>query len=367
MNPPGEVTDSGAVAPALVVDELTVAFGEKLAVDGLSLELGRGEVLAVIGPSGSGKSTLLRAIAGLEPLAGGQILAGGRSLDGVPTNRRDLGLMFQDHALFPHLDVAGNVGFGLRMQGCSEVERRDRGGELLGFVGLVGFERRAVHELSGGEAQRVALARALAPEPALLMLDEPFGSLDRLLREELTAEVRGLLVELGQAALHVTHDQVEAFALADRVAVLSGGRLAQTGRPEELWREPGSVFVAEFLGHPNIWPAVIGSGGSVQVGNQVIVERSDLGVGECQLVAPIGAISLLDTKGLGGDGCRIGVDVSSVVFGEGRFRVTGSIQGAGSIKSATPVTVVFDSVERVRVGDVVGVSVSGDGLRRIDG
>ncbi|MCP4226648.1 MAG: ATP-binding cassette domain-containing protein, partial [Actinomycetia bacterium] len=125
-----------------------------LAIDGLSLELGQGEVLAVIGPSGSGKSTLLRAIAGLEPLAGGQISAGGRSLDGVPTNRRDLGLMFQDHALFPHLDVAGNVGFGLRMQGYSEAERRDRVGELLGFVGLAGFERRAVHELSGGEAQR---------------------------------------------------------------------------------------------------------------------------------------------------------------------------------------------------------------------
>ncbi|MCP5035716.1 MAG: ABC transporter ATP-binding protein [Actinomycetia bacterium] len=331
-----------------------------LAIDGLSLELGQGEVLAVIGPSGSGKSTLLRAIAGLELLAGGQISAGGRSLDGVPTNRRDLGLMFQDHALFPHLDVAGNVGFGLRMQGHSEAERRDRVGELLGFVGLAGFERRAVHELSGGEAQRVALARALAPEPALLMLDEPFGSLDRLLREELTAEVRGLLVGLGQAALHVTHDQVEAFALADRVAVLSGGRLAQIGRPEELWREPGSVFVAEFLGHPNIWPAVVGEGGAVRVGDQLVVEHSDLEGGECRLVVPIGAISLVEGGGFEGAGCRLGVMVTSVVFGEGRFRVTGTLVGA------VPVPVVFDSVETVLVGDVEAVTVSPDGLHPID-
>ena len=276
-------------------------------------------------------------------------------MEGVPTNRRDLGLMFQDHALFPHLDVAGNVGFGLKMQGRSVVERRDRVGVLLELVGLGGFEKRAVHQLSGGEAQRVALARALAPEPALLMLDEPFGSLDRLLREELTAEVRGLLVELGQTALHVTHDQLEAFALADRVAVLRAGRLAQIGRAEDLWRRPGSVFVAEFLGHPNIWPAMIDGAGAVRVGDQLVVERSELAAGEYQLVVPIGSISPLEAE----PGACLRVEVKSVVFGEGQFRVTATMVGP------LPLVVVYETATRVEAGTEVSVAVSPDGLHAL--
>ena len=267
------MSDRRSLGAGLQLVDVTVRFGSTVAVDAVSLDVAPGEIVAVIGPSGSGKSTLLRAIAGLEPLAGGTIEAGGRSLAGVPTHRRDLGLMFQDHALFPHLSVAGNVGFGLDMQRVDAGERGDRTAELLDLVGLASFGERSVGELSGGEAQRVALARALAPQPQLLMLDEPFGSLDRVLRAQLTGEVRRLLGELGQTALHVTHDQEEAFALADRVAVLAEGRVSQVGTPEELWRRPASLFVAEFLGHPNRWMVTVDADGAVRLGSVLLGNR----------------------------------------------------------------------------------------------
>ncbi len=248
--------------PALRIEDLTVEFGSTAALDGIDLTVEAGEVVAVVGPSGSGKSTLLRAIAGLQTLTRGRILAGGRDLAGVPTHERGLGLMFQDHALFTHETVAGNVGFGLRMAAVPAVEQRTRIEELLRLVGLSGFGDRSVATLSGGEAQRVALARSLAPNPALLMLDEPLGSLDRVLRRQLTSELRALLGGVGVSALHVTHDQTEAFAVADRVVVLRAGRIVQSGSPEDLWYRPVSRFVAEFLGHPNLWPA---DGGTVLV------------------------------------------------------------------------------------------------------
>ncbi len=236
----------------LTLAGVTVRYGETVAVDDVSLELAPGEVVALLGPSGCGKSTLLRAIAGLEPLAAGSIAAGGRDLHGVPTHRRDLGLMFQEHVLFDHLDVAGNVAYGLERQGVGAGERQARVAELLLLVGLDGFGRRRVESLSGGEAQRVALARALAPSPSLVMLDEPLGALDRSRRDELTGVLRRVLTELGQTALHVTHDQTEAFAVADRVAVMRAGRLVQVAPPHELWHSPADRFVAEFVGHRNL-------------------------------------------------------------------------------------------------------------------
>ncbi len=231
---------------------VTVRYGETVAVDDVSLEVAPGEIVALLGPSGCGKSTLLRAIAGLEPLAAGSVAAGGRLLDGVPTHERDLGLMFQEHVLFDHLDVAGNVAYGPARQGRSAGERADRVAELLALVGLDGFGGRRVASLSGGEAQRVALARALAPSPSLVMLDEPLGALDRSRRDELTAVLRRVLTGLGQTALHVTHDQTEAFAVADRVAVMRDGRLVQVAPPEVVWRSPADRFVAEFVGHRNL-------------------------------------------------------------------------------------------------------------------
>ncbi len=239
----------------LRVDGITVAYGDQVVLDGLSVDVAAGETVAVVGPSGSGKSTLLRAVAGLEPLLGGRIMLDGVDLASVAPHLRGIGYMFQDHALFTHLSVADNIAYGPTMAGWSGDRKQRRVGELLELVGLGGYGNRAVDELSGGEAQRVALARSLAPEPRVLLLDEPLGSLDRVLREQLVADLDRLLTELGQTALHVTHDQAEAFALADRVAVLTDGRLDRIGTPAELWHDPGTRFVAEFLGRPNIWAA----------------------------------------------------------------------------------------------------------------
>lgn len=242
----------GATQPALEVVEVQKAYGPVRALDGVSLAVSRGEILAVLGPSGSGKSTLLAVIAGLEAPDAGDVRWQGRSLTEVPPHRRDFGLMFQDYMLFPHMNVAENIAFGLRMKGWPPARCRERVREMLALVGLEGFETRAVDTLSGGEQQRVALARALAPGPRLLMLDEPLGALDRTLREELMLELPRQLHTLGQTALYVTHDQEEAFAVADRVVILRAGRVVQEGTPEAIYARPASPFVARFLGLHNL-------------------------------------------------------------------------------------------------------------------
>ncbi len=201
----------------LEVDGVTVRFGDRAVLDEVGLTVGAGEVVGLLGPSGSGKSTLLRVIAGLLVPDRGRVAWDGEDLRTVPTHRRRFGLVFQDHQLFPHRDVARNVGFGLSVAGRSQAEIRRRVTELLDLVGLPGFERRGVASLSGGEAQRVALARALAPSPRLLLLDEPLGALDRELHDRLALDLRRLLKEVGIAGLHVTHDREEADTVADRV------------------------------------------------------------------------------------------------------------------------------------------------------
>jgi thiamine transport system ATP-binding protein len=245
----------------LAVEGLTVRYPEAAgpAVDTLDLAVADGEVVAVLGPSGCGKTTLLRVVAGLVPADEGRVVLDGRDLGRVPTHRRGIGLMFQDYALFPHRDVAGNVGFGLRMQGVAAAERDRRVAEVLGLVGLAGYGGRAVSTLSGGERQRVALARALAPAPRLLMLDEPLGALDRTRRDELVVELATLFAELGLSVVYVTHDQSEALALADRVVIMDRGRVARQGRPPDVWDRPGSPFVAGFLGFTNLVPVTVGA------------------------------------------------------------------------------------------------------------
>jgi thiamine transport system ATP-binding protein len=241
----------------LTLESATVLFGKRAALDAVDLKVADHETVCVLGPSGSGKSTLLRVVAGLHPPDGGRVLLDGVDQTGVPVHRRGLGLMFQDHQLFPHRDVGANVAFGLRMHGVTRGGQDRRVAELLELVGLPGAERRAVAALSGGEQQRVALARALAPRPKLLMLDEPLGQLDRSLRERLVVELRTLFARLGTTVLAVTHDQGEAFALADRVVVMRDGRIAQAGTPLEVWQRPASAFVARFLGFDNVVDATV--------------------------------------------------------------------------------------------------------------
>jgi thiamine transport system ATP-binding protein len=257
----------------LRVEDVTVRFVGNAALDGVTLDVAEDEVVTVLGPSGSGKSTLLRVIAGLQRPDSGRVLFDGDDLAPVPPHRRGIGLVFQDHALFDHRDVWGNVAFGLRMRGDpnDEIERQVH--ELLDLVGLAGYERRSVATLSGGEQQRVALARALAPEPRVLLLDEPLGSLDRRLRDRLLDDLDRLFDELRVTAVYVTHDQAEAFALGDRIAVMRAGRIVQTGTSDELWAHPVDEDVARFLGLGNV------SDGAVVRPEAVAVRRAADGKG----------------------------------------------------------------------------------------
>ncbi len=228
------------------------AFGETRAVNGVSFGVAQREIVALLGPSGCGKSTILAIIAGLLHPDQGELFWNGASLKDVPTHKRDFGLMFQDFALFPHMNVSDNVAFGLKMLSIPSDERNMRVIEMLTMVGLPGYEKRDVNTLSGGEQQRVALARSLAPQPRLLMFDEPLGSLDRNLRERLVLDLGEILRQMNQTAIYVTHDQEEAFALADRVVVLNHGFIEQIGTPQEIYNQPTSKFVANFLGLTNL-------------------------------------------------------------------------------------------------------------------
>ncbi len=236
----------------LELEAIQKSYGGQPVLRGVSLALEAGSITALLGPSGCGKTTLLRIVAGLDRPDQGVLRCGGASLAGIAPHQRGFGLMFQDYALFPHLDVAGNVGFGLRMAGLDRAASQARVLELLELVGLQGYGQRRVYQLSGGERQRVALARALAPRPRLLMLDEPLAALDRSLRERLQEELRAILRTVGVTALYVTHDQEEAFALADRVALLNAGRLEQYNTPEVVYHAPASTWAARFLGLGNL-------------------------------------------------------------------------------------------------------------------
>jgi iron(III) transport system ATP-binding protein len=252
----------------LAIDRLRIAYpGGPVVLDALSLTLERGEIGCVVGGSGCGKTTLLRAIAGFVPVEHGTIAIGGVVVSGphftAPPEKRGVGLVFQDYALFPHLTVAANVGFGLKHLG--NVARKSRVATMLALVGLGQFAKRYPHELSGGQQQRVALARALAPDPALLLMDEPFSSLDVDLRQRLGAEVRGILKASGTTAVLVTHDQQEAFAIADRVGVMHSGRLEQWDRPYEVYHRPATRYVADFIGQGVFLPATVRSSNSVEI------------------------------------------------------------------------------------------------------
>jgi thiamine transport system ATP-binding protein len=317
----------------LSIRQITRAFERQPVLRGVDLEAAEGEIVCLLGPSGCGKTTLLRIVAGLERADSGDVMLDGRSILEQPVHTRDFGLMFQDFALFPHLNVLQNVEFGLRMKGMDKAARQARAREVLELVGLSGFERRDVAQLSGGERQRVALARSLAPNPRLLMLDEPLGSLDAALKERLLVELRQIIKRVGLTALYVTHDQHEAFAIADRIALMNAGQFEQVGAPEEVYRKPETVFAARFLGLNNIAPN--GTFG-------ISAESSEI------LLHPDGI--LLDEHG------SIGGTVRESVFLGDAYRIT--------MQTDAGVALTFKVTARGRaemqVGDAVRVSAAED-------
>ena len=261
--------------PDVVLRGVTRRFGEIVAVDSLDLEVARGEFLSLLGPSGCGKTTTLRLIAGFEQPDAGAVLIDGRDVAGLPPYKRDVNTVFQSYALFPHLSVIDNVAYGLRQRGASRGERRRKAGELLGLVRLEGVEQRKPRELSGGQQQRVALARALVLSPRVLLLDEPLGALDLKLRKELQVFLKTLHGEIGITFVYVTHDQEEALAMSDRVAVMNRGRIEQLAPPQEIYDRPASRFVADFIGETNF---ITRNGATVAVRPEQIEIATDGGL-----------------------------------------------------------------------------------------
>ena len=257
-----------APSAALVLDGLVKRFGSVVAVDGVSLEIPPGALVSFLGPSGCGKTTLLRMLAGLERPTAGSIVLGGADVTRQPAHQRDIGMVFQSLALFPHLDVRRNIGYPLRIKGTDRRTMASRVDELLGLVHLDGLGRRPVRKLSGGQRQRVAIARALACEPSLFLLDEPMSALDANLREALQVELRLLQQRLGITTIMVTHDQREAMTMSDVVVVMNDGRVEQAGPPLDVYRKPSTAFVARFMGATNLLPAKVHGPDVVKVGGR---------------------------------------------------------------------------------------------------
>jgi len=317
----------------LSIRNVSKSFGSTKALNGVSFDMDEGEIVALLGPSGCGKSTLLSIIAGLELADQGDIFWNNHSLHNTPPHRRGFGLMFQDYALFPHMNVYANVAFGLKMANLQPEAISNRVAEMLELVGLPGFSKRDVNTLSGGEQQRIALARALAPGPQLLMLDEPLGSLDRNLRERLVIDLRAILHQMMQTAIYVTHDQEEAFSIADRIVLINSGHIEQIGFPQEIFGNPETIFVARFLEMSNIIPGIVRQ----KDGSQMVYTA----VGNFPIVSPVnGDVDLLIRPDLAqvngiGENCLNGL-VKEVTF-------RGSMQKVVIVVNHTPLTFEFPS------------------------
>ncbi len=309
----------------LRAEGVTVRFGGHTALDDASIDVAAGEVVALLGASGSGKTTLLRVIAGLQVPDAGRVVLDENDLAGVPPHRRGIGLVFQDHALFPHRDVAGNIGFGLRMRGDPPERIRTRVAELLELVGLAGLGDRSVATLSGGEQQRVALARALAPEPSMLLLDEPLGSLDRRLRDRLLDDLAALFAELRLTAIYVTHDQAEAFTLGDRVAIMREGQVVQAATPDELWAAPTDEDVARLLGIANV-----ADGKAIRPEAVRVTEASARGTGVVERADRVGPIVRLRLRL--DDGRRLEAVTAAIEHPTAGARVDVEIDPAGIVR-----------------------------------
>ncbi len=277
---------------------LTKRFEDAVAVDGIDASIRPGEFFSLLGPSGCGKTTTLRMIAGFERPTAGQIVLDGVDVAAVPPHERNVHTVFQSYALFPHLDVFGNVAFGLRRQRVAKDEVKRRVAEAIELVELRGLEQRRPRQLSGGQQQRVALARALVLRPAVLLLDEPLGALDAKIRKQLRLELKALQEEVGITFVFVTHDQEEALSMSDRIAVMSAGRIEQIGTPEEVYEQPATVFVADFLGVSNLMDARADGDGVVRIGDF----RLRAGCGELAARGPVKVVARPERLGLLGHG-----------------------------------------------------------------
>ena len=328
----------------LRIKEVSHAYGKLVSLRGVSLQVDLGEIVCLLGPSGCGKTTLLRIVAGLETNFQGQLTFNGVDIAGTPAHTREFGLMFQDFALFPHMSVAENVAYGLKRRGigrpliCSQVQA------LLERVGLKGMGARNVASLSGGQKQRVALARSLAPNPRLLMLDEPLGSLDAQLRDQLALELRSLIKKQGLSAIYVTHDHREAYAVADRIAVMDYGSVEQVDTPRKLYQTPKSAFVAHFLGMSNAYPTNL-SPFTKQLCVQALSEaqRSDM-----ILIHPAGIWLGSSTAG---DALQWQATLLSKVFRGNYYDVTVSVDEDTALSFAAPQA-------PAAIGDEVSIEIS---------
>ncbi|UGU29066.1 ABC transporter ATP-binding protein [Mycolicibacterium smegmatis] len=279
MSTPGTGAAGATSGVAVELVDLTRSYGSVKALDGLSLRMEPGELVALLGPSGCGKTTALRILAGLDEATSGTVLVDGRDVSSVPANKRDMGMVFQAYSLFPHLTVLDNVAFGLKMRGKSKRVRLSTAADMLDLVGLGAHKNKYANELSGGQQQRVALARALAIAPRVLLLDEPLSALDAKVRAQLRDEIRRVQLEVGTTTLFVTHDQEEALAVADRVGVMSQGKLEQLAAPAELYANPATPFVAEFVGLHNKIPAEVTDGKARVLGATVPTLAGSVGSG----------------------------------------------------------------------------------------
>jgi iron(III) transport system ATP-binding protein len=341
----------------LTIENAVKRFGGAAAVDGITLAIEHGEFLAVLGASGCGKTTLLRLIAGFERLDGGRILVDGSPLSApglhLPPERRRMGIVFQSYALWPHMSVADNVAFALKVRGAPPAERQRRVAAALSSVGLDGFGERRPASLSGGQRQRVALARCLAMEPALVLLDEPLANLDVHLRAAMQEEFAAFHHRAGTTMLYITHDQAEAMALADRIAVMDGGRLLQVAAPATLFREPASAAVARFVGEGQVLPAVShGASGPGRCRVELLGAMAEV---RCGTPVAAGArVSLcLRPSGLALSGDGLPARVTRLVYRGGRFRAEARPDAAPEVRLA------FDLPEPspVDVGDTVRIGV----------
>ncbi|MGD9973385.1 MAG: ABC transporter ATP-binding protein [Desulfatirhabdiaceae bacterium] len=299
------------------------SYGGLPALDDISLTVETGQILCILGPSGCGKSTLLRVMAGIEMPDAGQVLIEGLDMTGVPVENRSVGMVFQDFALFPHKTVAGNIAFGLEMMKLPRGEIDRRVADMLSLVDMADYGNRQIHQLSGGQRQRVALARSLAPQPRLLLLDEPMGSLDRALRERLVQDLGIILRHINMTAVYVTHDHAEGFGIADQIAIMNQGQIGQVGTPEQVYRHPGSAIIARFLGFDNFLDGTLESGGMVKTGVGVFNTcESDHRVGETVKVLIRPDAAVLEMEGQGApDQNRVSGKLVSRMFQGRNYRI----------------------------------------------